>query len=213
MQVAGPLSDQAESSQQVMTVAPSTRSARPLVLQRDGACLREGVARRDGCRRNWARTKPRTTITNRPHHNPERLVEKVGRSITNSETPHPPADGPEPTPSATSPTTPHTGPSRRRQRLLIDVVHTVRRPHISAERDRAARAIRAIAFILAACVTARDRYGDIGMARSCRCRRRPCRPGLAGEPPGALRARRHAPPRRHTLARARMWARVSSRGR
>src|ERR1035437_2103505 len=112
-----------------MTVAPSTSSARPLVLQRDGACLPEGVARRDGCRRNWARTKPRTTITNRPHHNPERLVEKVGRSITNSETPHPPADGPEPTPSATSPTTPHAGPSRRRQRLLIDVVHTVRRPH------------------------------------------------------------------------------------
>ena len=47
--------------------------------------------------------------------------------------------------------------------------------------------------------TARDCIGDIGMARSCRCRRRPCRPALAGEPPGALRARRHAPPRRPPL--------------
>jgi hypothetical protein len=36
------------------------------------------------------------------------------------------------------------------------------------------------------------RVGDIGMARSCRCRRQPCRPALAGEPPGARRAHRHA---------------------
>jgi hypothetical protein len=29
----------------------------------------------------------RTAATNRPRHSPQRVVEKVGRSITNSETP------------------------------------------------------------------------------------------------------------------------------
>ena len=40
--------------------APPASAGRPSAhppLQRDGACLREGVARRHGCRRNWARTK------------------------------------------------------------------------------------------------------------------------------------------------------------
>jgi putative transposase len=72
--------DQAESSQEVMTTTPSIDRANPLVLQRDGACLREGVARSHGRERNWARTKPRTSTANRPHQQPQRWVEKVGRS-------------------------------------------------------------------------------------------------------------------------------------
>ncbi len=70
-----------------MTIAQSTDHVRQLVLQRDGAWLREGVARSHGRERNWARTTSRTTTTNRPHHHPQRWVRKVGRSITNSETP------------------------------------------------------------------------------------------------------------------------------
>jgi hypothetical protein len=64
-------------------------SARPGQLRRDGACLREGVARSHGRERNWARTKPRTTTTTKARPLPQRWVEKVDRSITNSETPHP----------------------------------------------------------------------------------------------------------------------------
>ena len=71
-----------------MTTLTSTDHALPLVLQRDGACLREGVARSHGRERNWARTKPRTTTTNTAHHQPHRWVEKVGRSIKGSEAPH-----------------------------------------------------------------------------------------------------------------------------
>ena len=63
-------------------------SACPDQLRRDGACLREGVARWQGCQRNWARTTPRSTITNTAHHELHRSVEKVGRSIKGSETPH-----------------------------------------------------------------------------------------------------------------------------
>jgi len=70
-----------------MTDSQITAPARPGQLRRDRACLREGVARSHGCERNWARTTPQTTTTNRPHHQPQRWVEKVGRSITNSETP------------------------------------------------------------------------------------------------------------------------------
>ena len=72
-----------------MTTLTSTDHALPLVLQRDGACLREGVARSHGRERNWARTKPRTTTTNTAHHQPHRWVEKVGRSIKGSEAPAP----------------------------------------------------------------------------------------------------------------------------
>jgi hypothetical protein len=35
-----------------------TAPARPGQLRRDGACLREGVARWQGCQRNWARSAP-----------------------------------------------------------------------------------------------------------------------------------------------------------
>ena len=75
-----------------MTTAPSIDHALPPVLQRDGACLREGVARRHGRWRNPARTTPRSslrTTTNQPRHNAQRWVEKVGRSIKGSDTPHP----------------------------------------------------------------------------------------------------------------------------
>lgn len=85
--------DQAESSQQDMTSPQITAPARPGQLRRDGACLREGVARWHGCQRNWARTTPRNTPTDQAHHQPQRWVEKVDRSITNSETRHPSAVG------------------------------------------------------------------------------------------------------------------------
>jgi hypothetical protein len=81
--------DQAESSQQAMTDLLSTDRTRLLPASGVGGCLREGVARWHGCRRNWARTTPQTTTTNQPRHQPQRWVEKVGRSITNSETPQP----------------------------------------------------------------------------------------------------------------------------
>ncbi len=51
----------------------------------------EGVARRHGRRRNPARMTPRSSLrtpTNRSRHHTQRWVRKVGRSITNSETPH-----------------------------------------------------------------------------------------------------------------------------
>jgi hypothetical protein len=60
----------------------------PGQLRRDGACLREGVARWHGRQRNWARTTPRSTTTNTAHYQPQRWVEKVDRSIKGSETPH-----------------------------------------------------------------------------------------------------------------------------
>ena len=72
-----------------MTAATTIPASRPLPLSWGRACLREGVARSHGCERNWARMKPRPTTTNRPHQYPQRWVEKVGRSITGSETPHP----------------------------------------------------------------------------------------------------------------------------
>jgi hypothetical protein len=63
-------------------------SASPGRFQRDGACLREGVTHSHGCKRNWARTKPRTTTYNEARSLAQRWVERVSRSITNSETPH-----------------------------------------------------------------------------------------------------------------------------
>jgi len=73
-----------------MTIVPSIDRALQLVLQRDGACLREVVARRQGRRRNPARMTPRSslrTLNNPPRHSPQHWVGKCGRSITNSETP------------------------------------------------------------------------------------------------------------------------------
>lgn len=64
----------------------STDHAHAGQLRRDGACLREGVARSHGCEPNWARTTPRTTTTNQANHQPQRWVEKIGRSIKGSET-------------------------------------------------------------------------------------------------------------------------------
>ena len=69
-----------------MTTLKDTTGARAGQLRRDGACLREGVARWQGCQRNWARTTPRTTPTNKAH-NPQRWVEKGDRSIKGSDTP------------------------------------------------------------------------------------------------------------------------------
>jgi hypothetical protein len=54
--------EQAESSQQVMTIAPSIDSALTLVLQRDEPCLREVVARRHGRRRNPAWRPPQSEL-------------------------------------------------------------------------------------------------------------------------------------------------------
>ena len=76
-----------------MTATETILASRPLLLLRDGGSLREGVARRHGRRRNWARTTPRTTPTNTAHKQPQRWVEKVRRSITNSETPQKIAHG------------------------------------------------------------------------------------------------------------------------
>ena len=74
-----------------MTHPETTATARDSLLQRDGACLREVVARRHGRRRNPARTTPRSslrTLTNPSRDHNQRWVEKVGRSIKGSDTPH-----------------------------------------------------------------------------------------------------------------------------
>ena len=73
-----------------MTTLPSIDHALPLVLQRDGACLREVVARRQGRRRNPARRPPRSSLrtpTNQARYSHQRVVEKCGSSIKGSETP------------------------------------------------------------------------------------------------------------------------------
>ena len=70
-----------------MTATDTTLASRPLLLLRDGGWLREGVARRHGRRRNWARTTPRTTPTNTAHQQAQAWCEKVARSIKGSETP------------------------------------------------------------------------------------------------------------------------------
>ena len=68
--------DQGESSEQVMTDPVITAPACPSPLRWDRACLREGVARRHGRRRNLGRTTPRNSLrtpTNRPRHNPTQI--------------------------------------------------------------------------------------------------------------------------------------------
>src|ERR1035438_3001548 len=71
-----------------MTRLPDTNRAR-LPLGKRGAF--EGVARRHGRRRNPARMTPRSSLrtpTNQPRLHTQRWVEKVGRSIKGSDTPH-----------------------------------------------------------------------------------------------------------------------------
>ena len=48
----------------------------------------EGVARWPGMASEMSTDDAHTPPTNRSHHSPQRVVEKVGGSITNSETPH-----------------------------------------------------------------------------------------------------------------------------
>src|SRR5450755_2457817 len=81
--------DQAESSQQEMSALPSIEHTHAPLGKR-GAF--EGVARRHGRRRNPARMTPPSSLrtpTNRARHHSQHWVRKVGRSIANSETPHP----------------------------------------------------------------------------------------------------------------------------
>ena len=74
-----------------MTSLPDTDRARPLLGKR-GAF--EGVARWPWMASEMGTDEAHTPTTNRFHHSAQRVVEKVGRSITNSETPHktPPSD-------------------------------------------------------------------------------------------------------------------------
>ena len=67
-----------------MTTLPDTDRARPLLGKR-GAF--EGVARWPWMASEMGTDDAHTTNTNRSHHGTQRVVEKVGRSITNSETP------------------------------------------------------------------------------------------------------------------------------
>ena len=68
-----------------MTIHQDTCRAVSLLGKR-GA--REGVARGPWLASGMGTDEPRNPSTNEPHHKPQRVVEKVGRSITNSETPH-----------------------------------------------------------------------------------------------------------------------------
>jgi hypothetical protein len=67
-----------------MTRLPDIDRARPLLGKR-GAF--EGVARWPGMASGMGTDDARTPATNQPRHHTQRVVEKVGRSITNSETP------------------------------------------------------------------------------------------------------------------------------
>ena len=69
-----------------MTRLPATDRAR-LLLGKRGAF--EGVARWPWTASGMGTDDARTTTTNQPRYNAQRVVGKVGRSITNSETPHP----------------------------------------------------------------------------------------------------------------------------
>jgi hypothetical protein len=69
-----------------MTRPSDTDRARPLLGMR-GAF--EGVARWPWMASGMGTDDARSTNTNRSRHTPQRVVEKVGRSITNSETPQP----------------------------------------------------------------------------------------------------------------------------
>jgi beta-lactam-binding protein with PASTA domain len=68
-----------------MTRLPDTDRAR-LPLGKRGAF--EGVARWPWMASGMGTDEARTTATNHPRDHAQRVVEKVGRSITNSETPH-----------------------------------------------------------------------------------------------------------------------------
>ena len=68
-----------------MTRLPDTDRAR-LPLGKRGAF--EGVARWPWTASGMGTDDARTTTTNQPRYNAQRVVGKVGRSITNSETPH-----------------------------------------------------------------------------------------------------------------------------
>jgi hypothetical protein len=70
-----------------MTELFTLDSARPGQLRRDGACLREGVARRPWMAGGMGTDDARSHHQQPARHQPQRVVEKVGRSITNSETP------------------------------------------------------------------------------------------------------------------------------
>jgi hypothetical protein len=69
-----------------MTRLPNTDPAR-LPLGKRGAF--EGVARWPWMASGMGTDDARTPTTNRSRHHAQRVVEKVGRAITNSETPHP----------------------------------------------------------------------------------------------------------------------------
>lgn len=70
-----------------MTAAQGTDHAGLQMLNWDGTCLRGGVARWQGCQRNWARTTHRRTPTNQPDQQAQGWVEKVARSVKYSDTP------------------------------------------------------------------------------------------------------------------------------
>jgi hypothetical protein len=70
-----------------MTSPPDTDRAQSLLGKRDAF---EGVARWLWMASGMGTDEARSTSTNRPQPQAQRVVEKVGRSITNSETPHNP---------------------------------------------------------------------------------------------------------------------------
>jgi hypothetical protein len=76
--------DRGESPSEDMTRLPDTDRARPS-LGKWGAF--EGVARWPWMASGMGTDEARSTSTNWPHHSAQRVVEKVDRSITNSETP------------------------------------------------------------------------------------------------------------------------------
>jgi hypothetical protein len=67
-----------------MTRLPDTDRARPHLGMRSAF---EGVARWPWMASGTGTDEARTPTTNRPQPQAQRVVEKVGRSITNSETP------------------------------------------------------------------------------------------------------------------------------
>ena len=73
------------SKQHAVTVAQGSDHASLQMLDWDGTCLRERVARDQGCRRNWVRTTPRATPTNQPHQRAQPWVEEVVRSVNGSD--------------------------------------------------------------------------------------------------------------------------------
>ena len=83
-----------------MTRLPQTDRAR-LLLGKRGAF--EGVAGRPWMAGRMGTDEARTPKTNRHRDHAQRAVEKVGRSITNSETPQCGSDGVQPCPSCLTP--------------------------------------------------------------------------------------------------------------